>query len=393
MKRIIPLYIIKEILPSFFVNVLVFTFILLMAKVLQMTELVVVRGVKAGTILNMLVLSLPFFLSMTIPMSTLLAVLMSFMRLSSDSEITVLKSAGVNLYQLLSPVILFCLWTYLLTSYMTLSLGPASNWAFRNQLLTLAKARADVSIKEQVFNAGFKNMVLFVNHMTLGSDMMEDIFIQDERDPDVASVIVASKGRIATDAEQGVLVFQLFSGVIDRVYRDMQSTETIDFERYELKMDLQGELGNPSLLKKNQLELDNDALWRATQRLKDKEHKHYPLYLMEAHKRLSLPFACIVLGLIGVPLGITFRVRGRNWGVTMGLIVFLIYYILLSAAYSFGESSAFPPELGMWAPNIVVGAVAVYMLYKANRESPISFMYFLNRVLEWFRSNNKEGQG
>ena len=389
MKHIIPIYIIKEILPSFLVNLLVFTFILLMAKVLQLTELIVVRGVKTTTILNLLWLSLPFFLSMTIPMSTLLAVLMAFLRMSGDNEITVLKSAGVGLYQLIPPVLLFSLWTYLLTSYLTLSLVPAANWSFRLEVLNLAKARADVGIKERVFNADFKNMVIFVNHVSIGSDMLEDIFIQDERDPEVASVIVASRGRIATDPDAGVLVFQLLDGVIDRIYKDYESSDTIHFQRYELKMNLEGELGNPKLLRRNQSEMTNDELWQEVDRLHEIHHKHYEVYLMDAHKRFSLPVACLVLGLVAVPLGVAFRGRGRNWGLTMGLVVFLIYYVLLSAGWSFGESEIIPPALAMWLPNIVIGIAAIYMIQRVNKEAPIKFIIFINRLVYNLRERKR----
>ena len=380
MKRIIPFYIIRELLPSFFANILVFTFILLMVKILQLTELVVVRGVKVGTIFHMLALNLPFLLSMTIPMSTLLAVLTAFMRLSDDSEITVIKSSGVSLYQLLPPVVLFCLWTYLLTTYLTLIAVPASNWAFRQELLDLAKTRADIGIKERVFNVGFKKMVLFVNHMSLDSDLMEDIFIKDESDPEVTSVIVASRGRLATDPEEGVLVLHLYQGAIDRIYRGMDSTETIDFERYELKIALEGELGDPTLMKQNQMDMPTYALWGAIERLKEEGNKLHPIYLMEAHRRFSLPLACLVLGLAAVPLGVQVRGRGRNWGLTIGLVIFLFYYILLSAAWSFGESGRYPPALGMWVPNILIGGAALYMLRQANRESPIRIVTLLNRL-------------
>ena len=140
MKRIIPIYIIREFLPPFFANLLVFTFILLMGKMLQITDLIVVRGIKAMTVISLILYNIPFFLSMTIPMATLMAVLTAFLRLSSDNEITVLKSAGVGLYRLIPPVLLFCLWTYLVTSYLTLQVVPAANYAFRNQLLLLAQA-------------------------------------------------------------------------------------------------------------------------------------------------------------------------------------------------------------------------------------------------------------
>lgn len=388
MKRVIPLYLIQELLPPFFVNLLVFTFILLLAKVLELTELVVVKGVQPGTILRLLAYSIPFFLSLTIPMSTLLAVLLTFLRLSGDNEITVLKSAGVGLYQLIPSIVLFCLWTFLLTSYMTLTLVPASNQAFRNELLALAKARADVSIKERVFNEDFTKMVLYVNQIPPDADLMRDVFIQDDRDSQTVSVILASNGRIVTDPRQRALIFELFDGVVDRVDRTLVSTETIYFNRYDLKLDIESELAKGGLKAPDQYEMDQEELWAAIDDLRDApDRTRYNLYIMEAHKRFSLPFACIVLGLVAVPLGVQFRVKGRNWGMTMGLAVFLIYYVLLSAGWSFGESGEYPPSLGMWMPNIIIGVGALYMLRQANREAPIGLITLVNRLLGWFRSN------
>ena len=386
MKRILPLYIIREILPPFFISLLVFTFILLMAKVLELTELVVVRGVSATTIFSLVGLSLPYFFSLTIPMATLLAVLLAFLRLSGDSEITVMKSAGIGLYQLLPPVILFCLWTYLVTSFLTLYLVPAANASFRNQLLALAKARADVGIKERVFNDNFGEMVLYVNHIPLDSDMMEDLFIKDERDQEMPSVIVASRGRIAMDTNRRALIFQLFNGVIDRVNRETQTTETITFRRYEVKLDLgiQGIRG--AVLSRDQYELPLDELWTAAYDLKEKNDLHYTSYFIEAHRRLSLPFACVVLGLVAVPLGIQSRLKGRNWGVIMGLIIFLVYYLILTAGRSFGGTGAYPPALGMWMPNIVIGALAVSMIRRANSERPIRLV----SVANWLTNVKKE---
>ena len=385
MKRIIPIYIIQEILPPFFVNLLVFTFILLLTKMLEMTEMVVVKGVTPLTIVKLLAYSIPFLLSLTVPMSTLLAVLLAFLRLSGDNEITVLKSAGVSLYQLLPPVILFCLWTYLITAHLTMTGVPKANGAFRNELLALAKARAEVSIKERVFNEDFKKMVLYVNHIPLGSNIMRDIFIQDDRDEEMVNIVIASRGRIVTDPKKRNLILQLFDGVVDRMSRKLETSETIDYQRYDLKLDLESETAKQSLLKPDQYEMSQEELWEAIDGF-DRQGTRYYLYLMEAHKRYAVPMACLVLGLAAVPLGIQFRVRGRNFGLVMGLAIFTVYYVLLSAGWSFGETGDYPPALGMWMPNIIIGAVALYMLRQAGREAPLGFKALADRLLSRFRS-------
>ena len=385
MKRIIPLYIIKEILPPFFVSLLVFNFIMILAKILELSELVIVKGVRLDTILRFVLYSLPFSLMVTIPLSTLLAVLLAFLRLTGDNEIAVIKSAGIGLYRLLPPVILFCLWTYLVTSYLVLYLVPYSNRAYRNELLELAKVSADISIKERIFNNDFSQMVLYVNFIDLNQGWMRDIFIRDSRDTEMDNVVVASRGRIATDKKKRILVFELFDGVIDRV------EETISFKRYDLKLDLESALSSQHLRPPDQFELDQEDLWTVINGF-DKDDIRYYTYRLEAHKRLSLPAASLVLGLIAVPLGLQGKNRGRNWGIIMGLGVFLIYYFLFTAGLSFGETGFYPPMLAMWMPNLIVGGAAIFFLRRANREAPIRLFGLVERIGSWLKSNGRKSK-
>lgn len=365
MSRIIPNYILRELFPVFVVSLMVFTFVLLLGKILQLTDLIVVKGVNPLIILKFLLLSLPFFLSLTIPMSTLLAVLLGFLRLAGDNEITALKSAGFSLYRLLPPVLIFCVLTTIVTLFLSLDLVPRSNRAFRNELLALAKKSADISVKEGIFNDEFKDMVLFINRVDLASGWMREIFIQDSRDPGMANSIIASRGRIATDYRERALVFELFDGVVDRV------SETIVFDRYDLKLDMELALAQEALRPPDQFEMSQQELWRAIGELSQERDTRYWVYLLEGHKRYSLPFSCLVLGLIGLPLGVQGKSRGRNWGVAVGLGVFLAYYILFSMGLSFGENGAYPPAVGMWMPNVAIGLVGVYMIWRTANERPV----------------------
>jgi lipopolysaccharide export system permease protein len=120
MKRTLYRYLIKELLPSFLLGLMGFTFILLTGRILQLTELFVNKGVPLGYILRLLYFLLPSFLVLTIPMATLLSVLLAFNRLSSDNEITALKASGVSLYQMIPPVLVFAFATYAATTFFSL---------------------------------------------------------------------------------------------------------------------------------------------------------------------------------------------------------------------------------------------------------------------------------
>ena len=144
MKKTTYLYILKEIFPIFLIGLMTFTVILLMDKILKLIELIVTRGVSLSQILMLLLFISPSFLIFTIPMAFLLGILLSFGRLSGDSEITAFKASGMSLYQLYLPVLLFSIGTYLLTSSLVIYGLPWGNRGFKATLYLMAQSKADI---------------------------------------------------------------------------------------------------------------------------------------------------------------------------------------------------------------------------------------------------------
>ncbi|MDL2226968.1 LptF/LptG family permease, partial [Deltaproteobacteria bacterium OttesenSCG-928-M10] len=295
-------YITEEILPGFLVNILVFSSILLMARVMELANLVISKGVGLGVVAEILILALPRILSLTLPMATLLAVLTAFLRLSADSELTVIRASGISLYQLSPPVLLFGLAVAVLTSVFSIWLAPSANWRMKTQLLDLAKARADLAIEEQTFIRSFPGLVLYVGQMSPASDLMHQVFIQDSRSEEETSVIVSRTGRLGLDRDAGILLFHLEDGVIDRVYTDRQSTDSIFFETYELKVSPGAEFeqeGQDSALLMDRKEQSTRQL---KEMARDPQWANVTSYFMlEYHRRWSLPFTSFIMALIGLP--------------------------------------------------------------------------------------------
>ena len=108
-NSIVNRYIFKEMIPPFAINLVFLTFVFLMTKILDITNMIVNYQISLWKIILMLIYSMPFFLEFVIPMSIMMATLLTFLRLSSDNEIVALKASGVSIYRLLTPVFLFCL--------------------------------------------------------------------------------------------------------------------------------------------------------------------------------------------------------------------------------------------------------------------------------------------
>ena len=139
--------------------------------------------------------SYPIFLAHSIPMATMLAVLLAFMRLSSDNEITALKSAGVSLRQLLMPVLALASVTWAVTMGFTIWAMPWGQHKFENLVFEVAQSRADLALKERVFLNAVSGLVIYVNRLP-GPGLLENLFVVDERDPQKSYTVVAKRGKI-----------------------------------------------------------------------------------------------------------------------------------------------------------------------------------------------------
>lgn len=382
LNSIISRYVFKEMIPPFIVSVLVLTFIFLMTKILDITNLIVNQRVDIISVFLLLIYSMPYFLIFVVPMSIMLAVLLTFLQLSSDNEVVALKAGGYSSYEFLPPVCLFCLIGVLVTSFMSIHGLPWGRVSFKSLAFEVAKSNIDLALKERTFNDSFRGVTLFVSKVDMRDRALIDVFLQDARRSDTVSTVVAPKGHYYSNPEKLTFQLRLYNGVINQVNLDDKSWHSIDFETYDFNLDLAQAMSSMEDRPKDEEEMSLTELRQALLEALVKDDQYY-LTLMEYHKKFALPFSCFVLGLIAVPLGIQSKDAKRSFGIILGLLVFLVYYVILSAGWVFGEAGIYPPIVGMWMPNIVVGALAVYLMFMTANERPIKLIQMALSVVKW----------
>ncbi|RJQ62333.1 MAG: LPS export ABC transporter permease LptF [Desulfobacteraceae bacterium] len=370
MSLIIHRYIFFELLPPFLINMVFFTFLFLMTKILEITNLIVNYRIGLLTVLSMLVYSMPFFLQFIIPMSVMMSVLLTFLRLSTDNEIVALKSGGISIYRLLPPVFLFCLVGYLMTSFMGIYGLPKGRLALKELAVRVIASNLDIGLKERTFNDQLEGVILYVNKVDLKSKTLVDVFIQDQRNEKVVSTVVAPKARLMSDPEKFTFYFRLYNGTINQVDLDHRSAHMIHFDTYDLTISPPkppiGTPGGP----KDEEEMSIPELQQYVRQAEKKDDRYY-LALMELHKKFSIPAACFALGLLAFPLGIQSKSAKTTFGIGLGLFFFLLYYIMLSAGWVFGEAGVYPPAIGMWVPNVVTAGFGMVILVRTARERTV----------------------
>lgn len=206
--RLAILYILVEMIPAFILGALVFIFILLIFQALRLTEFVLVHGVKVQDILQMIVYLSVSFLPIILPMSLLFAVLLTYGRLSGDSEIVAMKSLGLNLKHLSLPAVLLGVVTVIISAQAAFYLAPWGNREFEVMINELGRLKASATIREGIFSEGFFDMVVYANNVDSKEGKLRKVFIFDERDPNSPLTIIAREGKvIQTQTREGILLF------------------------------------------------------------------------------------------------------------------------------------------------------------------------------------------
>ena len=380
MRKTTYFYLLKEILPTFFIGLMVFTLILLMDKILRLIELIVTRGGSITKVLMLLVFISPSFLVLTIPTAVLLGTLLTFGRLSGDSEITAFKASGTSLYQLFLPISLFSILAYLVTSFLVFYGLPWGNRGFRATLYLLAQSKADVEIKERVFNDVFDGLVVYVDKIPVQGKRMEGILIYDERDKEKVNTIFAKEAFIVTNPKSQEVILTLRDGELHRFDAQSNTFQKAQFNTYDLKLELAKTLmAMGKKLKEHEMSIGEIREKIETMKTKGEDTTGQEV---ELNKRYAIPFTCIVFALIGVPLGVQPRRSGRSHGFVFSILILLAYYISLIAFEMLAVGRRVPPVLAGWAPNFLFGSLGIYLLIKAAKESPFKPAIWLSEAFD-----------
>ncbi len=366
MLRTLDRYIFREMTPPFFLSMAVLMLVLFLQKLFRVADLVVSKGATLLSTAKVLIYVMPGFLVITIPMSLLVASLSAFTRMSSDSEVTAMKASRVSLYSMIRPVFLFALLAFAVTSVTSLILVPGANIALKTYLFNMVKSRALVGIEPGVFSSTFDGMVMYVDKMD-SLNNMEGVFISDERSAKEPYTIVAKRGRLIADPQSLNVTLALQDGSIQTLPRDDTTYNLMGFAAAKLYLDIGSSLARQGPPGKGYEDMSTSELLQDIRKARSEGKTAYSQDT-ELHKRLSIPFACLLFGLIGAPLGIRRSRSGKSAGIAIALLVFLIYYIIFGAATNLAETGAVSPLLAFWVPNSIMAVVAVLFVIKKGQD-------------------------
>lgn len=351
-------YIFFEMIPSFLMGILVFIFIMLMFQALRYTEFVLIHGGDLKTIGQIIMFLAISFIPALFPMSLLFAVLMTYGRLSGDSEIIAFKASGVGPLSLLSPALIFGLMVSIFSAHTMFSVAPWGNRQFELLISQQSQQKAGLTLREGTFAEGFFDLVIYANKVNSEKGLIEKVFIYDERQPDSPLTIIAKSGELLQDNTRSGQSARLLlnSG---EIHRKAENHTQIKFDNFELKLldpvNIETREKSPQSLNYSEI-LQNLANEKLD---KDKRVR----ILTEWHKRWAISSACLIFALLGVGIGTVQNKRSqRSSGLIPSIIVIVLYWVLYITAEGLARGGQVPVAIAIWLPNFLFLSFSLFKL-------------------------------
>ncbi len=369
---ILDRYVVREVLPPTGLGLLLFTFILLLDQISQLMKILVSRGADLQTVVRAFLYILPSIFSVTIPMAFLLGVLLAFGRMASDSEIVALRASGVSPLSLLRPVGLLSAATMALTFYVVAQALPAANQAYRELIFSLVVSKAKSGMQPRVFNDDLiPGIVIYVSDIEPQSGEWRNVFMHDNRVPQRPKVVVARSGRLDIDREKKKVEIDLQQGAI---YTFQAVTPTaydrLDFQDHNWPLPFEQFFPVIPLAKGDrEMTLAELKAMIADLKSQGKGPVDWYRYDVEFHKKFAIAGACVVFGLLGLGLSLGSKKEARSAAFGLSVAVIFVYYVLIRLGEQAGDTGMLRPWLAMWAANIVLGAIAIFLLALNQREA------------------------
>jgi LPS export ABC transporter permease LptF/LPS export ABC transporter permease LptG len=353
--RILDRYIVREVFRHALLGLAVFTFVFFVPQLVRLMELFVRHAGSGTQILKLFLCILPGVFVFTLPIATLIGVLLGLGRMSADSEIIALTALGIGRRRILLPVGVLALSSSLLTLVMTLWLSPLAVRTLRSIEADLISSQISFQLQPRVFDERFPSKVLYVSDVSASGTQWHGIFLAETGGEGGSRLTLAENASVFAEPKQGKLELHLKGGTTHEFAReDADHYSVTAFGQSDWPIEVNGlssaqprQLSNPER-SVSQLLSENGPGWREAR--------------VELHRRFAFPVACLVFALVAVPLGAQPRRGGRAAGSLLAVVLISCYYLMLVVGAGLARQGHLLPAEGVWIANVVLAALALALL-------------------------------
>lgn len=326
-------------------------------------------GLPLSIAFRVLFLKLPEFISYSFPMAVLLATLMTFSRLSSDSEMVALKSSGISVYRIIIPVIFMSLLATGLTFVFNEAIVPAANYQ--------ASTTLERVLGQDQWPSFQQENILYWDYADEDDEDLRRLFYARRFDGERMygltvldfsrqglSQIISAQSAVWNRNNQS---WDFFDGTVYLVSADASYSNIIRFQEQQVQIP-RTPLDIASSERKDPNEMNLAESWEQVRVLRQRgSETRLRRLLIHIHEKYALPFACAVFGIVGAALGSQLRRTGRATSFAISILVIFTYYLVYSICSAMAHAEVLTPVVGAWLPNMFGFIMAGFLLIRAAR--------------------------
>jgi LPS export ABC transporter permease LptG/LPS export ABC transporter permease LptF len=373
--RILTRYILREVVSHAVIGAAIFTFVLFTKDLGRILELVVRNSAPVSSVVEVIFLILPVTLTITIPAGVLVGILIGLSRLAADSEITAMRASGVGVWNFLRVLSIFVLATWLLALVNGMYLAPRAQAALGRLQDRLKTSQASFEVQPRVFYEGFPKIVLYVQDVRSGlrAAMWRGVFLADMTIPGSPRVWQAEQGILVSEGPT-TLHLHLMNGSTHEIdSREPDHYQISSFQQTDIPIELPASENKADVEPVPVGEMDNRTLLAEAAKATPEAARWY---LIEFHRRLALPAACVVLALVGIPLGLSSKKGGKSSGFVLTIGLVFAYYSASLVGLSLARQGKVSPGAGVWFADSVFLLGGLFLLWRAERR-PLEIGHWL----------------
>jgi len=373
--RILTRYILKEVLSHGAIGVAVFTFVLFTRDLGRILDLVARNSAPLPSVAEIFFFTVPVALTYTIPVGVLVGVLLGLSRLAADSEITAMRASGIGVWTFVRIVSIFVLGAWMLALVNDVVVAPRSQAALERLQDRLKSSQASFEVQSNVFYEGFPKLVLYVQDVHSRPEAAEwkGVFLANFNDPNAPSITLAQNGILVGEGPQTLHLHLTNGSTHETVPGQPDRYQISTFAETDIPIDLPASDAQSQPISVGQL--TTPELWRGQKTSADVNLRRWEL--IELHRRFALATACIVLALVGIPLGLSFKKGGKSAGFVLTIVLVFAYYSASLLGISLAREIKVTPAQGVWIANAIFFITGMILLWRVERR-PLDTSFLRN---------------
>jgi LPS export ABC transporter permease LptF/LPS export ABC transporter permease LptG len=363
--RILTRYILREVTAHALIGAAIFTFVLFTRDLGRILELVVRASAPLPSVAEIFFFTVPLALTYTLPMSVLVGILIGLSRLAADSEITAMRASGMGVWSFLRSLSIFVLAAWLMAMVNGLYIAPRAQAALGHLEDRLKGSQVSFEIQPRVFYEGFPKIVLYVQDVksAQGAAVWKGVFMADLSDATNPKITLAKEGIVISEGQDRLHLHLIDGAEHETDPKDPNHYQISTFQQTDIPIDLPSTENKPDESLPADV-MDTRALWQKANRADSISARWY---LIAFHKRFALPTACLVLALVGIPLGLSSKKSGKSGGFVLTILLVFVYYVISLVGVSLARQGRVSPWFGAWLADFVFLALALFLLLRSEK--------------------------